>query len=81
MNFESIKEPSKVYSEIEHAAREEVIAHGGSVSHHHGVGKVRASFLKEMDSIPLQDAMKSLKEGMDPTNVFGARNGSFASPF
>ena len=78
MNFEGIDDASSVYAQIEHAAREELIANGGSVSHHHGAGKVRSSFLKDVNSAPLQDAMKSLKNGIDPTNVFGARNGSFA---
>jgi len=80
MNYENVEKPSLVYSEIEHAARDEVIANGGSVSHHHGVGKVRSQFLKQVDSLPFQDAMKSLKNGIDPDNVFGARNGSFAAP-
>jgi alkyldihydroxyacetonephosphate synthase len=35
---------SSVYSQIEHATREEITAHGGSVSQHHGVGKVRPAF-------------------------------------
>ena len=80
MNFEGIEDASSVYSQIEHAAREELISSGGSVSHHHGVGKVRSTFLKQVNSVPLQDAMQSLKKGIDPTNVFGARNGSFAPP-
>jgi alkyldihydroxyacetonephosphate synthase len=78
MNFENVPDASAVYSEIEHAARSEVLANGGSVSHHHGIGKLRASFLKEVDSVPLQDAMQSIKKGIDPENVFGARNGAFA---
>jgi len=80
MNFESVDNPSKVYSDIEHAAREEVIANGGSVSHHHGIGKVRSTFLKQVNSLALQDAMMSVKKGIDPKNVFGARNGTFATP-
>jgi alkyldihydroxyacetonephosphate synthase len=49
------------------------------LSHHHGIGKLRASFLKDIDSIPWQDAMKSVKQGFDPCNLFGARNGAFAA--
>jgi alkyldihydroxyacetonephosphate synthase len=35
-------EPLKIYSEIEDGAREEIMKCGGSISHHHGVGKLRA---------------------------------------
>jgi len=31
----------KVYSDIEDGAREEIMKNGGSISHHHGVGKLR----------------------------------------
>jgi alkyldihydroxyacetonephosphate synthase len=79
MNFENVDNASHVYSEIEHAAREEILAQGGSLSHHHGLGKVRASYLKDIDSPPLLEAMKSVKQGIDPDNTFGARNGAFAS--
>lgn len=33
------------YEEIEDAARIEVMRNGGSISHHHGVGKLRKKFL------------------------------------
>ena len=31
----------KVFSEIEHNARDEILKQGGSLSHHHGIGKLR----------------------------------------
>jgi hypothetical protein len=36
---------SELFARIEHAARDEVLQAGGSLSHHHGVGKIRAPFL------------------------------------
>lgn len=38
---EGLKDPLKSYEEIEAAARDEIIKSGGSISHHHGVGKLR----------------------------------------
>lgn len=77
MSFEGVMDASSVYSKIEHAARSEVLANGGSISHHHGIGKIRASFIKEVDSVPLRYAMKSIKKGIDRDNVFGVRNGLY----
>jgi alkyldihydroxyacetonephosphate synthase len=79
MNFEKVGSASHLFSEIERAARSEILLHGGSLSHHHGIGKVRSSFLDEINSPALQSAMKSVKQGMDPDNIFAARNGAFAS--
>jgi alkyldihydroxyacetonephosphate synthase len=79
MNFEKVGSASQVFSQIERAARSEILLHGGSLSHHHGIGKVRSSFLDEINSPALQGAMKSVKQGMDPDNIFAARNGAFAS--
>jgi alkyldihydroxyacetonephosphate synthase len=78
MNFENVKNASAVFAEIEHAARDEILQRGGSVSHHHGVGKLRSSFLNEMDSSPWKKAKLAIKCAMDPDNIFGARNGPFA---
>ena len=33
-------DPVHIYEDVENAAREEILACGGSISHHHGVGKV-----------------------------------------
>ena len=38
-----IENPVETYEEIEERARDEIIANGGSLSHHHGIGKVRDS--------------------------------------
>jgi alkyldihydroxyacetonephosphate synthase len=36
----------QVYEEIEVECRDEILKCGGSISHHHGVGKVRKRFVK-----------------------------------
>lgn len=77
MSFEGVDNASSVFAEIEHAARAEIMATGGSLSHHHGVGKIRAEFLQEINSTPFQRFLKSMKAAFDPENIFGARNGPF----
>ena len=44
-HFKGVDSPSAIFAEIEHAAREEILRSGGSLSHHHGVGKLREPFL------------------------------------
>jgi alkyldihydroxyacetonephosphate synthase len=52
---------------------------GGSISHHHGVGKLRKYFVDRVASPETVDAVKSLKRAVDPQNVFAVRNNIFAS--
>uniref|UniRef100_A0A0B8RYL8 Alkylglycerone-phosphate synthase n=1 Tax=Philothamnus irregularis TaxID=1899461 RepID=A0A0B8RYL8_9SAUR len=73
-NYRGISDPVRVYEEIETAAREEILANGGSLSHHHGVGKLRKHWLKECVSDVGYGMLKSIKQFVDPNNIFG--NGS-----
>ena len=41
----NVLEAVKIYEELESIARDEIIASGGSLSHHHGVGKIRKKWL------------------------------------
>jgi alkyldihydroxyacetonephosphate synthase len=75
LSSENVPNACNVFAEIEHAARSEILKQGGSLSHHHGVGKVRAPFLSSINSPALQSTMLAIKKGMDPDNVFGIRNG------
>ena len=79
MNFAGVPSASSVYSEIEHQARAAILANGGSLSHHHGIGKLRSSFLPSIDSEPLRGVVHKLKQAIDPDNIFGARNGGYNS--
>ena len=51
---------------------------GGSISHHHGIGKLRRRFVDKVASPDSLDAVRALKQGVDPQNVFGVRNNIFA---
>lgn len=72
--YRGIENPSEVYAEIEHAAREEILAAGGSLSHHHGIGKLREGFLPEILSPEALRWKKQIKQALDPNNVFAAGN-------
>uniref|UniRef100_A0A2K6FJ53 Alkylglycerone-phosphate synthase n=1 Tax=Propithecus coquereli TaxID=379532 RepID=A0A2K6FJ53_PROCO len=67
-------DPLTVFEQTEAAAREEILANGGSLSHHHGVGKLRKQWLKESISDVGFGMLKSVKEYVDPNNIFGNRN-------
>jgi alkyldihydroxyacetonephosphate synthase len=76
-------EPAKAlhaFEQLEAAARRAVLATGGSLSHHHGVGKLRAPLLGEVQSPVLGQALQGLKAAVDPGNVLAAGNGVWAQP-
>ncbi|RXM28432.1 Alkyldihydroxyacetonephosphate synthase, peroxisomal [Acipenser ruthenus] len=73
-NYRGLSDPIHVYDQIEHAAREEILANGGSLSHHHGVGKLRKHWLQETISDVGLGMLRSVKEYVDPNNIFGNGN-------
>jgi len=78
MYMKGIEEPEAVFGSIEHAMREEIMTNGGSISHHHGVGKLRKDFLPNTISPASIELIKQVKASHDPKNVFGIRNNVFA---
>lgn len=74
--FKGVENPSKVYLELEDIAREEILRSGGSLSHHHGIGKIRAGFMPEIMSDAALAWKRQIKNSLDPKNVFGAGNQS-----
>ncbi|KAH7731635.1 alkyldihydroxyacetonephosphate synthaseperoxisomal [Aphelenchoides avenae] len=73
-NTRGLKNPLEVYDHIEAAARDEIIACGGSISHHHGVGKLRKRWLPQTVGQVGISVLKRIKEEVDPNNVFGSGN-------
>jgi len=69
-----IENPVETYEEIEELARDEIIANGGSLSHHHGIGKVRQKWLTKTVSPVGLGMMKAVKNFVDPKNIFGNGN-------
>jgi len=72
--YHGLPDPLKIYENVENAAREEVIRNGGSISHHHGVGKIRKQFLAKTISESGINALRGLKHAIDPQNIFGVNN-------
>jgi len=69
-----VERPARVFAEIERCAREEILRSGGSLSHHHGVGKLRQEFLPDVMSEAALAWRAEVKRAVDPTNVFGIAN-------
>jgi alkyldihydroxyacetonephosphate synthase len=72
--YKGVPNPQQVYLELENIAREEILKSGGSLSHHHGVGKLRRAFLPKIMSETALQWKRDLKKTLDPNNVFGAGN-------
>ncbi len=67
-------DPVHVYEAIESAARDEIIACGGSISHHHGVGKLRKRWLEKTVSTVGLGMLRAVKQYVDPNNIFANGN-------
>ena len=72
--YKGISNPQEVYLELENMARDEILKSGGSLSHHHGVGKLRRAFLPRIMSETAIQWKQELKKSLDPANIFGAGN-------
>lgn len=72
--YKGIPHPAQIYLELENIAREEILRSGGSLSHHHGIGKLRQEFLPQIMSETALRWKEDLKRSVDPANVFGAGN-------
>ena len=78
MSFKGIENPEEVFGEIEYELRKTIIANGGSISHHHGVGKLRKNFIPNTISKGSINLIKDIKSSQDPKNIFGIRNNVFS---
>jgi alkyldihydroxyacetonephosphate synthase len=72
--YKGIPNPQNVYLELENIARDEILNSGGSLSHHHGVGKLRREFLPRIMSPAAVEWKRELKKSLDPRDIFGAGN-------
>ncbi|HEX4998013.1 MAG TPA: FAD-linked oxidase C-terminal domain-containing protein, partial [Terriglobia bacterium] len=78
--YKGVSDPQEVYLELENIARDEILNAGGSLSHHHGIGKLRRGFLPRIMSPANQELKRDLKRSLDPENVFGSGNQGLSSP-
>lgn len=74
---DGLSDPVAVYEQIEEGARDEILASGGSISHHHGVGKLRKRWYTQTVSEPGRELMLATKRALDPQNIFALGNMAF----
>jgi len=72
--YKGVAEPLKAFADVEHIARDVILAHGGSISHHHGIGKLRASFVPQVIDDTHFKLLQGMKSTVDPNNVFATGN-------
>ena len=75
--IKGVEQPEVVCGQIEHSLRQTIIANGGSISHHHGVGKIRQDFMNDTLSPASIELLHQIKQASDPQNIFGIRNNVF----
>merc|ERR1712166_1585741 len=63
-----------IYEDVEHRSREACFLYGGSISHHHGVGKLRKRFMAKSVSPINTTFLDGIKASIDPKNIFAANN-------
>ena len=70
------KNSFNILHEMEEFIRTEMLKYGGSISHHHGVGKIRSHiFRNQIASKQFIELAKNVKNAFDPNNIFCANNG------
>lgn len=79
ISVKGVPDAEGLFGKIEHAIRKAIVESGGSISHHHGVGKIRKDFVADTLSDSSIEVIKDLKKAHDPANIFGIRNGVFAN--
>lgn len=78
MYIKGIDNAEELFGNIEHQIRQSIMDNGGSISHHHGVGKLRKDFIKYTLSDSSINVIKDMKTSLDPKNIFGIKNNVFA---
>ena len=68
---------TEIFSDLEEELRESIIQAGGSISHHHGIGKHRSKFLLESYQDSTLNCLRNFKNNIDPQNNFGIKNNIF----
>ena len=74
INYYGLSDPVKLYNDVEAAARDEILASGGSLSHHHGVGKIRKRWMPYTIGDHGVGMINAVKNYVDPTNIFASGN-------
>ena len=62
------------------AGQRAVLACGGNLSHHHGIGLNRSRFMRDALG-EAHDVLSSLKQSLDPNGILNPGKLGLASPF
>lgn len=73
-HYKAARDPLHAFKEIEHAARLSILENGGALSHHHGIGKLRAPYLAQLKSPLALDWINKISAVMDPHGVLASGN-------
>ena len=71
-----MEKPAEIYSKIENSCRQSILDNGGSLSHHHGIGKIRQPFINQVFNGYSMEILKEIKKKIDPKNIMCANNGA-----
>ena len=66
---QDIESPWEQWHDAKTAACEAVVAHGGTITHHHAIGIDHKKFLKQEDGAAGVTALKAVKASLDPAGV------------
>jgi len=58
------------YQRCVDAALQACLAEGGSISHHHGIGRGKQNWMKEEHGQAGWELLRTLKQAIDPENIF-----------
>ncbi len=59
----------KEYRKFQEGIIEQIVLHGGSLSHHHGIGKMFAPWMEDHLGKQQMDVLRCLKKHFDPNNI------------
>lgn len=79
-HYKGVPDPVAAFRHIEHAARQAILDAGGALSHHHGIGKIRAPYLGQIKSAGALRWLERVKAALDPEGTLAAGNQSPAGP-
>jgi alkyldihydroxyacetonephosphate synthase len=57
------------WATVKRAACEAIVAHGGTITHHHAIGRDHAPYMEAEVGETGLEALRALKERLDPTGI------------
>jgi alkyldihydroxyacetonephosphate synthase len=66
-------DPILFYDQVWEKLMQTVVSLGGALSHHHGIGRLKAKYLQEQTG-PLHGVLKQIKHELDPKHLFNPEN-------